>query len=123
MRHSTLQLCAFMLLCSCNSAQAALNEQSQQEVDALLAFVESSGCAFIRNGDEHSPQDARAHLQKKLDYLNDKDLVDSAEDFIDRAATESSLSGEPYQVNCQGQRQPSADWLKHELQRLRQSNH
>lgn len=110
-------------LCLLSNAEAALNAQGQQEVDGLLRFVESSGCNFIRNGSEHSPKDARAHLQKKLDYLNDKGLVDSAEDFIARAATESSFSGTPYQVSCNGQKQASADWLKAELQRLRQDQH
>jgi hypothetical protein len=112
--------CASLFLLS-NAAEAALDTQGQQEVDGLLRFVESSGCNFIRNGSEHSPKDARAHLQKKLDYLNDKGLVDSAEDFIARAATESSFSGTPYQVSCGGQKQGSADWLKAELQRLRQN--
>ena len=81
----------------------------------------SSGCGFIRNGTEHNPADARDHLQKKLDYLKDKGLVDSPEDFIARAATESSMSGEPYQVNSQGRLQRSADWLNDELGRLRQA--
>lgn len=110
---------AALLLCS--SVQAALDELGRQEVDALLVFVESSGCQFIRNGGEHSSADARKHLQKKLDYLNDKDLVDTPEDFIARAATESSMSGEPYEVNCQGRLQRSADWLNDELERLRQA--
>lgn len=114
----TLTLSTLIL---CGNAQAALDEQGRKEVDALLAFVESSGCQFVRNGSEHSPADARKHLQKKLDYLDDKGLVDSPEDFIARAATESSMSGEPYQVNCQGQLQPSAGWLNHELDRLRQA--
>ncbi|MGH6952508.1 MAG: DUF5329 family protein [Vitreimonas sp.] len=43
------------------------------------------------------------------------------EDFIARAATESSFSGQTYSVNCAGQTQPSASWLKQELQRIRQS--
>ena len=64
---------------------------------------------------------SRPIQQKKLDYLDDKGLVDSPEDFIARAATESSMSGEPYQVNCQGQLQRSADWLNGELTRLRQA--
>lgn len=116
-----LQVSSFAALCFCSSTQAALDAQGEKEVSALLTFVASSGCGFIRNGDEHSPEDARAHLQKKLDYLKDKGLVDSAEDFITRAATESSFSGEPYQVNCSGHLQPSADWLNSELQRLRQN--
>ena len=113
----TLMLSTLIL---CGSAQAALDEQDRKEIEGLLAFVENSGCQFIRNGSEHSPGDARKHLQKKLDYLENKGLVDSPEDFIARAASESSLSGKAYQVNCQGQLQPSAGWLHGELARLRQ---
>ena len=112
---------ALSTLLACSSSQAAFNEEGKREVDALLAFVESSGCLFIRNGSEHQPADARKHLQKKLDYLEDKGKVDSPEDFIALAATESSMSGEPYQVNCQGQLQPSANWLNTELVRLRRA--
>lgn len=108
------------LLVLSETASAALEPPARKEIDALLNFVESSGCAFIRNGDAHAPKDARAHLQKKLDYLEDKGLVDSAEDFIARAASESSFSGKAYGVDCAGQKQPAADWLKQELQRLRQ---
>ena len=43
----------------------------------------------------------------------------SAEDFIERAATQSSFSGRPYLVNCGGNERPSADWLKEELHLLR----
>ncbi|MGH8433040.1 MAG: DUF5329 family protein [Pseudomonas sp.] len=47
-------------------------------MEALLAFVENSRCKFVRNGSEYSPKDARAHLQKKLEHLEKKGLVDSA---------------------------------------------
>ena len=87
----------------------------------MLSFVEDSGCTFIRNGSEAPAAEARAHLQKKLDYLERKDLVASSEDFIERAATQSSLSGKPYQVRCATQTRNSADWLNQELRRLRQA--
>lgn len=87
-----------------------------------MEFVEQSGCTFIRNGSEHTSPDARVHLQKKLDYLLDKDLIDSPEQFIKRGASESSFSGESYRVRCQGVEQLSADWLNTELQRLRSAN-
>ena len=95
--------------------------QASQEIGRLLSFVEDSGCTFIRNGSEYPAAEARAHLQKKLDYLERKDLVASSEDFIERAATQSSLSGKPYQVRCATQTRNSADWLNQELRRLRQA--
>lgn len=67
------------------------------------------------------PRKPAPHLQKKLDYLERKDLVASSEDFIERAATQSSLSGKPYQVRCATQTRNSADWLNQELRRLRQA--
>lgn len=122
MRASTVTwraICASCLLLATTPSQAQLDARSQQEINTLLGFVESSGCLFIRNGSEYPAAEARQHLQKKLDYLENKGLVDNAEDFIARAATESSMSGKPYKVSCAGQEQLSADWLKQELTRLR----
>ncbi len=104
------------------SAQGALDANAQREVSALLAFVGNSHCTFIRNGSPYSSTQAQAHLQDKLDYLLRKDRVNSAEQFIERAASESSFSGKPYKVICDGKEQLSADWLKDELQRIRQGH-
>jgi cell division septum initiation protein DivIVA len=102
-------------------AQAAVDAKAQQEITQLLDFVEHSGCQFIRNGSEYPAAEARAHLQKKLNYLENKDMVSSAEDFIERAATKSSMSGQRYQVDCPAGKQDSSTWLTNELKRLRQA--
>ncbi|CAI8978181.1 DUF5329 domain-containing protein [Pseudomonas sp. IT-347P] len=94
--------------------------QTAQEIKALLDFVEHSPCQFVRNGLEYPGPRARAHLQQKLDYLEGKNRVHSAEDFIDLAATESSLSGRAYEVRCQQSVEPAGTWLKRELRRQRQ---
>ncbi|MBV7586953.1 DUF5329 domain-containing protein [Pseudomonas sp. PDM33] len=109
------------LLFVCAGAQAAVDAKAQQEITQLLDFVEHSGCQFIRNGSEYPAAEARAHLQKKLDYLENKDMVSSAEDFIERAATKSSMSGQRYQVDCPAGKQDSSAWLNDELKRLRQA--
>jgi len=101
------------------SAHAALDAKAQQEITQLLDFVEHSGCQFIRNGSEYPATEARAHLQKKLDYLENKGMVSSAEDFIERAATKSSMSGQRYQVDCPAGKQDASAWLGDELKRLR----
>ena len=93
--------------------------QAAQEIKALLDFVEHSPCQFVRNGLEYPGPRARAHLQQKLDYLEGKNRVSSAEDFIDLAATKSSLSGRAYEVRCQESVEPAGTWLKRELQRQR----
>ncbi|MCP1623897.1 DUF5329 domain-containing protein [Pseudomonas nitroreducens] len=101
-------------------AQAAVDAKAQREITQLLDFVEHSGCQFIRNGSAYPAAEARAHLQKKLDYLENKDMVSSAEDFIERAATKSSMSGQRYQMDCPAGKQDASAWLNDELKRLRQ---
>ncbi|WP_207883091.1 DUF5329 domain-containing protein [Pseudomonas sp. 30_B] len=117
-RPASLLFAAFLL--ACTGAHAALDAKAQREITQLLDFVEHSDCRFIRNGSEYPGNEARAHLQKKLDYLENKDLVSSAEDFIERAASKSSMSGKPYQVSCPGGTQDTSTWLNTELKRLRQ---
>lgn len=89
---------ACWLLASSLPALAAPSPQASQEIGRLLSFVEDSGCTFIRNGSEYPAAEARAHLQKKLDYLERKDLVASSEDFIERAATRAASAASSYQV-------------------------
>jgi Family of unknown function (DUF5329) len=104
-------------------SQATTASVADVEIGYLLDYLERSGCAVYRNGRWYSASDARAHLEKKYRYLLDQGLGDTTEDFIDRAATASSMSGEPYQVKCDG-REPvsSAEWLTTELQRLRRAS-
>ena len=99
---------------------APLPPPARAEVDALLTRLQSSGCEFNRNGSWYAGADAKAHLLKKLDYLEGKDLVKTAEQFIERGASASSMSGKPYLVRCAGKAPvESAKWLTAELQALR----
>ena len=100
--------------------QAQTPPQATQEINSLLDFVEHSECRFVRNGSEYPGAEARVHLQKKLTYLEDRNKVNSAEDFIELAATQSSMSGRAYEVRCPAGVQPASLWLKTELQRQRQ---
>jgi hypothetical protein len=74
----------------------------QAEVGHLLQYVEESGCEFYRNGRWYDGSHARAHLSGKYQYLVARDQINTAEEFIERAATISSISGYPYQIRCQG---------------------
>lgn len=87
------------------------------EIGRLLGFIERSQCTFIRNGDEYSAADARTHIERKYDYA--KRWIETTEQFVEYTATESSTSGEAYSVTCSGRTEPSADWLKRELARIR----
>src|SRR5574340_143526 len=99
---------------------ATLPPAARVEISSLLLRLAASGCQFKRNGAWHTADEAKAHLQRKLDYLVDRGAVASAEQFIERAATKSSVSGEPYLVKCgSNPAMPSGKWLYSELQSLR----
>jgi hypothetical protein len=107
-------------LWSAASAFAAASDVTRTEVARLLDTVEKSQCQFNRNGSWHDAKEARAHLQKKFDYLEKKKLVSTTESFIERGASTSSMSGDPYQIRCPGTAPvASAAWLKAELARQR----
>ena len=92
----------------------------QIEVNFLLGYVESSGCEFYRNGTWHDSKSAQVHLRDKYKYLVAKDLVNTTEDFIEKAATESSFRGQPYDVRCNGGTTvTSKQWLREELAHFR----
>lgn len=112
---------ALVLACGCTLAQAAPPPAPvQAEIDALLAGLQASGCEFQRNGRWHAAAEAVAHLQKKRDYLENRDAIRSTEDFIGLAAAESSMSGQPYRVRCAGAEPvDSRAWLQQRLQELR----
>jgi hypothetical protein len=118
-RKTVILLCAAFYSTTAFAAMPAPAVQS--EVVHLLAYLEQSDCQFFRNGTWHSASDARAHLQRKYDYLLDKGLVARTEDFIKHGASQSSISKKPYQVKCPGSElEASVQWLRDELQRYRQ---
>ena len=97
-----------------------LSPTTQAEVAHLFEYLASSNCQLYRNGSWHEPREAVDHLEMKYRYLMKKRLVPTAEAFIERAATESSVSGKPYLVKC-GDAKPvaSATWFRDELARYR----
>ncbi|CAK0753110.1 conserved exported hypothetical protein [Gammaproteobacteria bacterium] len=104
------------------SAWATPPKNTQAEVEYLLEFVGRSGCDFYRNGIWHDSKAAQAHLRDKYNYLLALNLINTAENFIERAATGSSFTGQPYQVSCHGgikMTMTSNRWLHEELARFR----
>jgi hypothetical protein len=84
------------------SAFAAPLPQVQLDVDFLLAGIGSSGCAFYRNGSWSDAPAAEAHLRSKYRSLAALGSIETTEQFIERAATRSSVSGQEYAVRCGG---------------------
>lgn len=93
------------------------------EIDAMLNRLETSACEFQRNGNWHGSGRAKAHLLDKLGYIEKRGTVQSAEQFIELAASRSSVSGKPYQVRCGGAAPvESNQWLREQLTAIRGSS-
>lgn len=103
-------------------ARAGPPATAQSEINYLLRLVETSGCEFYRNGSWFDASKAEAHLREKYQFLVRADRIHSAEEFIEQAATKSSLSGEPYQVRCGGgEPMTTNQWLHAALAAFRNS--
>lgn len=89
----------------------------EREIAYLLNYIQESGCTFLRNGVESSAVGARNHVQRKFNAVEDR--VRSAEDFIQLAASKSTVSGEPYRAHCGGHDMLTGEWLMQELARYR----
>lgn len=101
-------------------ARADAPENVQKEVDFLLGDIARSGCEFYRNGSWYDSKTAQAHLRDKYKYLTARSLIDTTEDFIDKAGTKSSFSGQAYRVRCNGgPAVTSRQWLRDELVQFR----
>ena len=107
---------AFLGLAQADPAPPAV----RAEIDGLLKRLQTSGCQFNRNGSWYSGDAAKTHLLEKLGFLENADTLTSTEQFIELAATRSSMSGKPYLVRCGGAEPvESAKWLNGELKALR----
>jgi len=103
----------FLVLLQLNLPARA--ETVESEIAYLLDYIGHSTCIFIRNGSDYDGAAAADHIEKKYDHF--KDEIHSAEDFIDRAATKSELSGQPYRIRCSdGSTVLAADWIRAALQ-------
>lgn len=111
-----LTLIALLVFAAPPLAGARPDASTEAEIAELLAAVEASPCTFIRNGAPHAAPDARSHMELKYGHVRRR--VNSSEDFIEFAASKSSMTGQAYVVECPGEAQrPSRDWM---LERLRE---
>ena len=103
------------------TAGVAMAQDAETEIEYLLSEIGASGCTFVRNGDSHSAEDAEDHLRTK--YRRGKRYADTAEKFIERLASKSSISRKPYWIQCPGEaRVESGAWLFAKLADLRASD-
>ncbi len=67
------------------------------KIEFLLKEVEKlQGAKFWRNGSAHSAQDAADHLRMK--WKKAGSTVKTANDFIDKIGSQSSISGNAYEI-------------------------
>jgi hypothetical protein len=94
------------------AAHAAPTPAAKAEIEYLLSAVASSDCRFYRNGTWYDAKSAAAHLRGKYETMAARGLIGGTDDFIDRAATKSSLSGKDYAIKCEGIAEMSSrQWL------------
>ncbi len=110
-------LMLLIILCLPRAAPAEM-DRTPHEIQHLMDYIAGSQCRFIRNGQTYDAEAAQAHIQRKYDHIRRR--VRTTEDFIDLAASRSSMSGEPYRVQCGAKTLLCADWLRAELERRRQ---
>ena len=121
---STIPRTIITAVLACTSAGALAGPTPapvRAEIDALLAKITASNCQFERNRSWHDAARARAHLLRKLEYIEKRsETITRTEQFIEHAASKSSFTGRPYRVRCgNGEPVESRAWLMRELQTLR----
>lgn len=112
-------LFALLLASVAALAQATPSASEQKLIDTLILRVSNmKTMTFMRNGDEHNAANAAKHMQAKFDHF--KDEIVTAEDFIDRCASRSEITGKPYQVKMpNGTVRDAKEFLTAELRTLR----
>lgn len=100
------------------SATAAPPTHELNRIERLIRFVESQkDMKFIRNGSEYTCAEAAKFLRGKLESMGGD--VSTAREFIERIASKSSMSGEPYRVKlADGKMMLAAQFLSEELKRI-----
>ena len=121
MKHPSAWLWGPVLALCCWPAWCAPPpEVAQTEINYLLGFIEQSGCQFYRNGSWYDSKRAQEHLRSKYDFMVARDLIKTAEDFIEQAATRSSMSGIAYALKCSSAPVVASGlWLREVLARYR----
>jgi hypothetical protein len=104
-----------------SSVNADVSKEQQQEVEYLMRFVKHSACEINRNGRFYTGDKAVSHIQKKYDYFRDE--INTTEEFIEYAATKSTMTGKYYLVRCgNGEAIRTKEWLLNELNSYRQKS-
>ncbi|MBT2322180.1 DUF5329 family protein [Variovorax paradoxus] len=101
------------------SAMATPSAEEHKLIAALIGWVRGmSTMTFMRNGEPHDAAEAAEHMQAKYEHFR-KEIV-TAEDFIDRCASRSEVTGKPYMVKlADGKLHDANGFLMGELRAMR----
>lgn len=90
-------ICLVITLLMTLPVYAKLTAHEEARINAMLeGLAQKKDLIFVRNGDEHTCYEAVSHLRLKLG--NTRNRIDTAEQFIDKVASSSSITGKPYIV-------------------------
>jgi hypothetical protein len=100
------------------AARAEVPAEEKRKIETLIGRVESlTDAKFIRNGKEYTAANAARFLRGKWDYNSAE--IHTARDFIVKAATSSSTTGQRYEIRFKNGREVACgDYLQAELERL-----
>ena len=113
-----MKLSFFIVVFALLQSSALFADDEDPEIDHLLEAIGGSECVFIRNGTRHSAEKAEEHLRMK--YNRGRRYATSAEAFIDRLASKSSMTRKLYMMECPGvEAEPSGEWLMRRLEEFR----
>ena len=94
-----------------SSGWAATADTERARIDAAIVRVEKSNLTFIRNGAEHTAAEAAGHMRDKLKLAGS--AVKTYDDFVEKVASKSSLTGKPYLVKfSDGKTKEVGKWLR-----------
>ena len=87
------------------------NDKIEQLISSLRDI---DGAKFIRNGQEHSVDQAITHLRNKWEWK--KTQIKTAQDFIAIVGSKSSTTGKPYVIRySDGSEITSEEWFRNQL--------
>lgn len=103
------------------SEEPGSREAELTRIEYLLERMGESPYNFIRNGSRYNGKRAQVHLRWK--YLRNQKQIRTAEDFVNRIATRSKISGESYYlvVLPDKSRRPLREFLLYELHEFDQA--
>lgn len=101
----------------------------KEKIEYLLKSIKESNHTFIRNGDEHTSEEAYKHLSFKLNYVKKAFFFFGPEknipvkDFIEKIASKSSSTDKPYYIKGKNlKKTPVKKWLYMKLDEYNKLN-